>query len=150
MDAFPTTRVQLRPSRQLRAFIITTHLATALALLLTSAPWWLRSVALAMIVVSVLRAWRRHVRGIGDAVIGIEADSRSGWRIGTAHGGLAPARLCRDNLVLPWLTILRFEQRDGQRRVALLLRDNVAPEDFRRIRVLARAGVGTASRNTPR
>lgn len=149
MDRFPVTQVVIARSVSLQRFILLVHLSGVAAIMLAALPWSIRLPALCALALSYRRAWHDHIARRGNAVTAIEADAKRGWRVRQAGGQFKPVRLLTDNLVLTWLTVLRFQFEDGAAQHVALLPDNVPAEQFRRIRVLVRTGSGTDRRDNP-
>ena len=77
-----------------------------------------------------------HARGAVEAIV-LRPDNA--WRVRLCGSEQAsPARLQPRALVLPWLTVLRFELPGAVRRSAILTVDNVDPDAFRQLRVRLR------------
>ncbi|MDR2189138.1 MAG: hypothetical protein LBE62_14025 [Azonexus sp.] len=71
------------------------------------------------------------------AVIRLEADGSLQVKSNT-EDDFAPATLLPGASVHPWLTILRLELANGQRRALLVTAGTMPPDQFRRLRVFLR------------
>jgi hypothetical protein len=132
--------VGLRPSRSAAALIGLAALATVALMIAMPgalgprilAATWVACAALEAIHARALHRGRRGVRAIvvrHEAEIAVQRASGE-WRMGALRAG---------SFVAPWLTVIRWRPA-GSRfdRTIPILPDMLAPEDFRRLRVMLR------------
>ncbi len=134
--------VTVQPSRRLRRWLAALHLAAGTALWLADLPTAWQGAGTALLALDMLRNRRP-----GETVT-LRCKKEGALEI-LADGEWQPAHLAPDSLVLPGLTVLRY-QTQGQRRfkTLVLLGDSLPGEDFRRLRVWLRwLGVNTVQPN---
>jgi toxin CptA len=121
----------IQASRRWRQVHLTLHGLASVALLLADLAWAWRAVGLALVSISLGRAWRpmptvsvRHDAGHGLEWLGPDA-----WRVVT---------VCPGSLVTPWICVLRLRTDTGHVQNVLILPDSLHADDFRRLRVWLR------------
>ena len=80
-------------------------------------------------------ALRAHYFYAGGAITGILFDPVTGWQLQVGPDCWEEAELLSPALVLPWLTVLRFQFESGRRGSAILVAGWVDSAAFRRLRV---------------
>ena len=128
-------KLPMAPSARFLRGLFLAHLAVAGLLLhdLVHQPLaWLLAAAMTLHVPIIVRQWRAESAPFHAA----QLDAAGGWWLVTSAGVLQPARLGATRFVTAWWMLLPLVLRDGSGRVTLcLMRDNLAPDDFRRLRV---------------
>lgn len=125
-------RVTLHPSRQLRRWLAALHLAAGGALWLADLPVVWQGAGTTLLFASLLYYRRPEapvtLRGKEDGSLEIRRD-----------GDWEQIELLADSLVLPVLTVLRYQFPGKCRaRTLVVLADSLPGEDFRRLRVWLR------------
>ena len=130
-----TLRLPLAPSARFLRGLFLVHLVVAGLLLhdLAHQPLaWLLAVATALHAPMIARQWRDEAAPFHAA----QLDAEGGWWLVAASGALQPARLGATRFVTAWWMLLPLVLCNGTGRVTLcLMRDNLAPDEFRRLRV---------------
>ena len=135
----PSINLTLKRSRALLCAFTAGYLLPLIPLIATDL-WWPAKLAIGAALFGgagfTLRehVWHR-VGAIEHIVLRVDGE----WRV-RRHGCVdtVPARLLPRALVLPWLTILRFEFSAAEQRHAILTTDNVDSQAFRLLRVRLR------------
>ena len=128
----------LESSRILAAALIVAH-AGAFAIVCTLAvPVVVRAVLTVAVLILGARVWREHLLHAGGAIreLKVRTDATMEVRMGEEW---REATLHTADVVQPWFTVLVLRVAGGAHSV-LLLPDNVAAEDFRRLRVYLNLG----------
>ena len=136
----PPLVLERRPSRRLAVFLLALHGAGLLALgLPLTLPLGSRLMLAVLIAFSAYCALRREAwlssRG---AVVCLGWSEAEHWWLETRAGERLFGTLREDSLVLPVLTVLRFDVRRGRVRSVVLPEDGAEPETLRRLRVRLR------------
>jgi hypothetical protein len=133
-------RASLRPSRLLAAGLVLAHTAAAATVFPLEVDVTWKALLAAAILASLVRGLHRHalLRSSGS-IVELEIHDREYACVRTLGGEWREARILGTTCVTPALTAINLKV--NARRTAthaLLVRDNVNPEDFRKIRVLLR------------
>ena len=141
MTSAPAIGFEYRPSRWLPRLLWLIAALALLALALSGMPWWLKSLAAALVVLMVLRAVRRHlatpVRAAGWSDAG-------GWSLHLADHRDVPAALASFR-VLGGCILLRLRTTALGEQALLLAPDNSDADIRRRLRMrLATVQAGEA------
>ena len=141
--------IRLRPSVRLAVLLGAAHAAGALGFWLAPIPRPLAAGATAVVGVSLVRALRRHALRISaDALIELELRDDGSAAACSHAGGWADYRVDGSSFVSSALTIVNLRVPGSARLCsALVTRDNVDAEAFRRLRVWLgwRSRAGNAS-----
>ena len=133
----PTLTVQLRRSRCALAFVIASHLATALLLATMPLSWQLR---FAMSMVVALMAWRAVQRIAGRAsVSSMQLDVDRRLKIVGRNGREMNGEVQPQTYVAEWVTTVVWRPAGARfSRSVLILPDSLSRDDYRCLRVLLR------------
>ena len=125
-------------SRILAAMLIVAHAGAFIIVCTLVIPAPVRAVLAAAVLILGVRVWREHLLHAGGAIreLKVRTDATMEVRIGEEW---QEATLQTADVVQPWFTVLVFRVGRGTRSV-MLLPDNVAAEDFRRLRVYLNLG----------
>jgi toxin CptA len=140
MAAPAHVRIAIGPSRILAAVLGIAHGVALAALGVTAVPTWLKAVMGTALGLSC--AWSVYssalLRGRRALVELVVAEDGGVW-CRARNGTEFEARLLDSSFVSPWMTVLNLRT-DGEPRLRhmILVPDNVAPDAFRRLRVLLR------------
>jgi toxin CptA len=143
-------RIAIMPSRYLAAALAAVHMGAASAALLCPFDWRLRAVLVAFVAASLLLSLRRHAAlRSPQSIVAVEISGDGGWTYCLRDGTWREAELLASTYVSPAVTLLGLRVRESWlARHALIVPDNVDPENFRRMRVAIRwprRGEGGAS-----
>ncbi|MCB1735040.1 MAG: hypothetical protein H6981_09040 [Gammaproteobacteria bacterium] len=138
-------RLHLGGSRTLAAIFLLTHLVALVMVWASGFPVAGQSCFSVLIVMSAGWMYRRHVlrRGPG-AVRALYWDSDGSWRLFDAEDQAHPVQRHGEFLRTPWLVLLNFRTPSKMRFTALIPRDALPPDDFRRLRLRLRVVGDTA------
>jgi len=130
----PALRVELRPARALAAGTMLVHAAGAAAILLVMPGAPGIGVAVLLLALGAAAAWERALlRGThSPRVVELEPDGT--LRVLLGAGQRATGRAAARCHVGPWWILIPL---GAPRRMALLTRDMLGAEDFRRLRIWA-------------
>jgi len=128
---FPVT-IEIKPSRRLRAALVSVHLAALSGLAMTLPSWGL-ALAAPLLLLSLLHAWRRLV----PVRITLRQDGTAALE--TPDGAAVECEVLPGSTAFNWLMVcrVRLEKTAGQRAL-VILRDSVPEEGFRRLQVWLR------------
>jgi toxin CptA len=133
--------LHLRPggSKGLAAFLLLTHGAATVAVLLLPLPWFGRAALAAAVAVGLVYAvWAHLLRALPWSVREALWDPDGTWTLTLGSGRRLEARLSPSTFVSPFLVVLNF-RRGRWRRCALLLPADALDLDLlRRLRVRLR------------
>jgi hypothetical protein len=133
-------RVSLQPSLLLSAILLGAHCAAGAMLFTLEMPVSFSAAAVTIIALSLVRSmWLHALLRAQQSVIALTVEDQESCTLQTRSGAMLPARILGSTYVTSFLTVINA--RPAGARVArhvLLMRDTIAPEDFRRIRVLLR------------
>jgi toxin CptA len=116
------------------------YLAVAIGLALTPMPIPLK---LGVVLVLLLFLFRRlRARQNLPSALELLPDGTLSWH--TADSSARNYKVDMTTTVLPWLTVLRLEGQDGKRSL-VLLRDSMAADEYRQLRVWLRWRVSAGS-----
>ena len=130
----------IRPSRLLAAAFALAHTAAAATVFPLEMPFEWKAALLAAVLASLVRCVGRHARLRGRrAIVELEIKDRETATITLRSGERLDARILGTSCVTPMLTTINLKAQ-GHRiaKHVLLVADSVAPEDFRKVRVLLR------------
>jgi hypothetical protein len=133
-------RIAVGPSFMLGLWLCVVHLVAVVALWLAALPLWLKAASTLVIAGSL--AWpllgRAALRG-SDAIVALEVSEGERLSYRTRRGEWRACELLASSYVSPRLTILNLKP-EGARfaRHVVLVPDNVAPRDFRQLRIWLR------------
>ncbi|MCG3200527.1 MAG: hypothetical protein NFCOHLIN_00382 [Gammaproteobacteria bacterium] len=140
-DAHPShpgvVRLRVGRSRSLRFALLPAHLGAAAAVLLVDGPWWAATGLAIVVMISAAAGLARHFGNDSDRVHELVLRTDGRFEVMTA-AGQESAELWYVSLAEPWLTVFGVRSASGRRHDIVLLRDNVEPEPFRRLRVRLR------------
>lgn len=133
-------RISLRPSRYLAATLVAAHVVAAALVVSLDVSLAVKSALELAIVLSGYHAvWRIAMLRSNRCIVSLEVDRTGLVNVQSRHGEWHEARLLGTTFVSPALTILNLELADrGVARHVAIMRDSLAPEDFRQLRVLLR------------
>jgi len=131
----PPLRINLKPSRLLSTFIISTHILTLGVLWLSPLQFAINSLLTLVLIISAFLSLKRHVFE-NHRIQEIIHDSDRDWQLIIGDGKEVYAELQANSYRHPFISILNFKTEDKERYSAILLPDNVDRESFRRLRVL--------------
>ncbi|HTT07781.1 MAG TPA: protein YgfX [Gammaproteobacteria bacterium] len=125
-------------SRILAVALFTIHAGAFIIACILAVSVTVRAALAAAVLLHAARAWREHILHAGGAIgeLKVRTDATLEVRIG---GEWLDAALQTADVVQPWFTVLVLRVGRGTRSV-LLLPDNVAADDFRRLRVYLNLG----------
>jgi len=126
------------PSRLLALYLLVTHVAASLVVLLVDWPHWVETALLASIALSLIHCLSSHVYRVwANAVQSALWDADGLWWLRNGSDQRVRAKLLPDSYVTLNLVILNFKT--GRRRRSLILtRDSVDKETLRILRVRLR------------
>ncbi|MCP5197613.1 MAG: hypothetical protein H6974_12655 [Gammaproteobacteria bacterium] len=129
--------LQPHPSRRLLLGGAVGHGLAAVAVIVSSTPWWVQAGCIAGIALSLVWFGYRHgyPHGCGFIARAERLDER--WRLTTGDGAAYWAWLI-DGQAHPLVVILNFRLEDGKHRVLTLLPDSADVGVLRRVRVWLR------------
>jgi len=105
---------------------------------------WLSLAVTAALLLSLVRSWRLQVsRHHPDAVCSMVWGEEKHCLLGLHSGRQEEVQLCAQVLLLPWLVILHFHNRQRRKKYLVLLPDMVDHEVFRRLRVRLKIEINT-------
>ena len=133
-------RVSLKPSLLLSAILLGVHCAAGAMLFTLEMPVSLSVTAVTIIALSLVRSmWVHALLRAQQSVIALTVEDQERCTLQTRNGALLPARILASTYVTSFLTVINARPAGARfARHILLMRDTIAPEDFRRIRVLLR------------
>ncbi|MDH5189835.1 MAG: hypothetical protein OEW89_01145 [Gammaproteobacteria bacterium] len=131
----PPLRINLKPSRLLSTFIISTHTLTLGVLWLSPLQFAINSLLTLVLIISAFLSLKRHVFE-NHRIQEIIHDSDRDWQLIIGDSKEVYAELQANSYRHPFISILNFKTEDKERYSAILLPDNVDRESFRRLRVL--------------
>lgn len=135
-------RVTLKPSRQLAIALTGAHLGAAATLFPLDIFLWTKLGFAMVVAISLAATIRRHaLLASRTAVVAVELHELDRAVLQTRNGLWHDARLLETTYVSPFLSVLnlRITGRLVPRHM-LIVKDNVDPEDFRRLRAWLRWG----------
>jgi hypothetical protein len=129
--------LELRPSGRLAGACTLAWGGGAVAALLSGVPLPLATVLALGALAGLARCLRRTALNTArDAVTALAWGADGGWTLGLGDGSRVTATLLPAPYRQPWLTVLRFRVPGRRLPVsAVITRDRVDPEPFRRLRV---------------
>ena len=127
----PDLAVEIRPSRLLGGFILSSHAAAVVPVAALGQRHGAFLLLLVAVLLSALAAWRRHMSGTVRLVL----EGEGGCLLLPNDGTARPARLLGHSRVWPHLMVLNLRLDEGGRRCLVLLPDNCDAEQRRRLRV---------------
>lgn len=129
----------LGSSRILAAALIIVHTGAFVIVCTLVVPALVRAALAVVVLILGVRVWREHLLHAGGAIreLKVRTDATLEVRIGEEW---REATLQTADVAQPWFTVLVFRVAGGAARAVLLLPDNVAAEDFRRLRVYLHLG----------
>lgn len=133
-------KIDLKPSRILAALLAGGHSIIAVSLWPLALPFWLTSLLTALLASSLAFYMRRDaLLTARAAIIGVEIEDGRKCRVQLKSGDWKECVLLDTSFVSPYLTILNLRP-EGARfaRHAVILRDSLSIEEFRRLRVWLR------------
>jgi len=142
MEAPPSLRMELHPSRLAGAFIALTHLATAALVAWLAGSAAVRAAIVIAIGAHALRALRESsLRNLQSSIVAAELHIDRRITLFRRDGGRVEARVHADAYVGERLVTLVVRRSGSWRSCALwLLPDMAAPGELRALRVLLRMG----------
>jgi len=126
--------LELRRSRWQAAVLLALAVLASLVALFFPHPLPLRAALLLLVWSIAFWAWRR----LTPPFAGLRLEADGTIQTAATGQGFAPASILPGATVHPWLTVLRLELADGQRRALLVTKGSVNSDDFRRLRVFLR------------
>jgi toxin CptA len=135
-------RITLGSSRLLALALAAAHAAAAIALVPLDFPAWAKVLVVLLVAASLVHALRRHAwLSSAASVKAIELHEHDRVTLEVGDGTRHAARVLGTTYVTPRLCVmnLRIAERLFVRH-AVIVADNVDPEDFRRLRVWLRWG----------
>ena len=133
-------RTRLKPSSSLAAVIVAVHAAAGVTVFPLDVAAGSKAALIAAVLASLAHALRRYaLLRSPRSILALEVHDREKAAILTREGDWRDARILCTSCVTPSLTVLDLAV-EGTRfaKHVLLVRDNVDPEDFRKIRVVLR------------
>lgn len=129
--------LDLGPSRSLSWLLFSLHGAGYIALWSLPLPWFIPLFGSIPMYFSLRNALGCHARRSAPTALRSVGWSANGdWRLTRTDGSSATAELLGDSFVHPVLTVLNFRIVGTRRREsAVIMRDTLAPEPFRQLRV---------------
>jgi hypothetical protein len=126
-------------SRILAAALIVAHAGAFIIICTLAIPVPARVVLAAAVLILGARVWREHFQHVGGAIreLKVRTDATMEVKIGEEW---REATLQTADVVQPWFTVLVLRLAGGGARSVMLLPDNTAVEDFRRLRVYLNLG----------
>ena len=133
-------RVSLKPSILLSAILCAVHVAGVAILFTLEASASFRVAAVAVIALSLGRSmWLHALLRAQQSVIALTIEDQERCTLQTRSGAILPARILGSTYVTSSLTVISAKPTGAHRsRHVLLLKDSIASEDFRRLRVILR------------
>ena len=122
--------LRLRPSRQLLAGIIFSHLLALVVVWFSALPWFVCVVLDGLVMLS-LRQQLNHHWFVGERHLSVQ-DGR--WVLASA-GAETLLELSGEYYLSLWLMVLVFRDENRRRRVIVLLPDSAGQDQLRRLRV---------------
>ena len=120
-------------SRELASWCVLAHgLAVAAALSCGQG-----MVAALLVLAAFAHSLRRAIRPLGPGVVRLRFTLRIGWERELAHGVRIPMELADSTVVTRAVVFLHWRTGGSSYR-AMILRDSLSADDWRRLRVLAR------------
>ena len=128
--------LELKPSRCLAAYLAFVHSSVAWVFVAVLPMGW-ALLGLAFVVLSGLYYWRHAVALSGPRAVTQLLFTANNWRVSRAA---LDSELVEwfDAAFLPYMLVLRFRDRGGRRFSVVIVADQVDPQAFRRLRVIAR------------
>jgi hypothetical protein len=120
-------------SRELASWCVLGH-GLALAAALSCGPG---TAAVLLVLAAFAHSLRRAIRPLGPGVVRLRFTLRNGWERELPHGVRIPMELADSTVVTRAAVFLHFRTGGSPYR-AMILRDSLSPDDWRRLRVLAR------------
>jgi hypothetical protein len=114
-------------------FIVATHAATMLAVLLGFWPGWVKAGCVLAVAASAAASFHRHL--LNREVAWLERMRDGGWRLHLRDGREFKCELLGDSLMTPAFTLLVLSSAYGTRLVPIF-RDSLDSETYRRLRVV--------------
>lgn len=131
----------LRPSRRLAWFLFLVHGAALAALAALPLPPVATALLAAAILTSFIVEMRRHVLLRGSrAVKRLVWTASGGWILTGARGETFDAERLPGGWISPYALILNFRDERKRRYTVILLADNCAPDEHRKLRARLRLG----------
>ena len=131
----PPLRINLKPSRLLATFIISTHMLTLGVLWLSPLHHAINSLLTLLLFISAFLSLKQYVLE-SHRIQEIIHDSDGDWKLIIGDDKEIYAELQSNSYRHPFISILNFKTEDKEKYSAILLPDNVDRESFRRLRVL--------------
>ncbi len=141
-------RISLKPSRQLAATLVAAHAAAAVLVVPLDVSFAVKAALELAIVLSGCYSVREFAMLRGSrSIIALELDRAGAVNVRSRLGDWGEARLLPTSFVSPALTILNLRLADRRLvRHVVIMRDSMAAEDFRQLRVVLRWSRFTAAR----
>lgn len=131
----------LHSSYVLTVLLLLIHLLALANVLWLPVPAWIKWIAAASLLFSLIYYWRRDAwRSLPASCVAFRLE-KSHVVLTCRNGQELPGQLLSDSVVMPFMTLLRVLP-SGARvaRNVLIFPDAIAPESFRQLRVLLRWG----------
>lgn len=134
----PLIDLDIRPSRQLAAFVVVSHLLTIGAVLAAGIPWPARTAAAAIVIASLARECLQGQPGIGPLRRAVWFPDGQ-WTLIDMRGRSVEAELVPGLVCLAQLVLVRLRPVGGGRaRVLVLAADSADRDSLRRLRTRLR------------
>lgn len=128
-------RLEPAPSVYLTRTLGLVHGLALLGALANGLPPWLKAALVLFIVLHLISS--RRVRDQLSLGRGLYYESNQGWSLRLEDGSVVPVRILPTSRVLPGLVVLHLVTPLG-RRQGLIVRDSLAADDFRRLKIALR------------
>ncbi len=137
----PLIDLDIRPSRQLAAFVVLIHLLALVAVAAAGIPWLLRVALGVALAGNLVRACAQGHPGLGSIRRAVWfADGE--WALVDVHGRSFGAEAEPGPVCLPWLVVVRLRPlRAGRVRNLVLAADSADADVLRRLRTRLRLEV---------
>ena len=137
--AAPAQHIEIKASGMLALALCVVHGAAAAVIWLAPVPLWLKAAIALAIAASLVHALSRnaalHAEG---SIVALEITEAGRLSVRTRAGEWQACELLGSSYVSPSLTILNLESPGARVRHVVLVPDNVAAQDFRRLRTWLR------------
>jgi toxin CptA len=129
--------LELKPSRCLAAYLAFVHSSVAWVFIAILPVGW-AVLGLVFVVLSAQYYWRHSVVLTGSRAVTQLLFTANSWRVSRVAALDNELVEWRDAVILPYMLVLRFRDRGGRRFSVVIVADQVDPQTFRRLRVIAR------------
>lgn len=143
----PPLHLQPEVSRQLRAFLLASHLLSAVVIVFMPAvPWWAKLLLLVAVAFSGRYFWRLHIsRSHPQAVLDVRFYAIDNCLVRTSAGSVF-ALLDDSSFLHPWCCVLNLRTRAGNLHTLILPVDSLPADTLRSLRVRVKFSAETTEK----